>query len=86
MDVIGRRTLLVTGIVVGLAGCIGSGIDGTGNDGDGNGNGTDNDGDENSDSDDVKYGVFQLGPSLAQPLWAMVEDATGFHHPPQRRV
>ncbi|MFC4542468.1 hypothetical protein ACFO5R_11095 [Halosolutus amylolyticus] len=39
---------------------------------------TDNNGGGNEDSGDVEYEVFQLDPSLAQPLWATAEDVTGF--------
>ena len=70
MDVTRRKTLLTTGGLLGLAGCIDN-ISGN-TDPDENGDGHDD------DPDDVGHDVFQLGPSHGQPLWTTVEGATGF--------
>lgn len=74
MNVTRRKALLATGASLGLAGCLGN-ISGSRGD-----NPNENIPKEKggSDSDGLEYEVFQLGPSLAQPLWATVEDKTGF--------
>lgn len=71
MNVTRRKALLTTGAILGLAGCIGNS---TGD----NDDGTDDNGTGNGNGGDVVYECFQLGSSLPQPLWATVEDATGF--------
>lgn len=73
MNVTRRKVLMTTGAILGLAGCIGNSTGGTDDGTDDNGTGNGNDG-----SDGIEYEVFELGPSLTQPLWATVEDATGF--------
>ncbi|MBZ6495334.1 hypothetical protein [Natrinema longum] len=65
MDITRRKTLLATSGALGLAGCLGDAPD---DDDAGTGNG----------GNDVEYTVFQLDPSLDHPLWATVENATGF--------
>lgn len=70
MDVTRRTTLLATGSVFGVAGCIDGITGGTSPDEDDDGHGDDPDG--------VGHDVFQLGASQAQPLWTTVDGATGF--------
>lgn len=70
MNVTRRKTLLATGGILTLAGCIDSSDAG----GNGNGNETEN-GDNNDET--VEYDVFQLGPSPGRPLWRYGPD-TGF--------
>lgn len=83
MDVTRRKALFATGAFLGLAGCIGNstgGNDDSTDDSTDDADDTDDsdDGTGNGGSDDLEYEVFQLGPSLAQPMWATVEEATGF--------
>lgn len=70
MDITRRKTLLTTGGILGLTGCV--------DDFTGSTNPNENDDGHGDDPDDVGHDVFQLGPSQAQPLWATVEGATGF--------
>lgn len=77
MNVSRRKTLLVTGASLGLAGCIddlpGSPDQTPDNDT------SDNNGNDNGSSDGaVETDVFQLGAATSKPLWAKVEDTTGF--------
>lgn len=68
MDVTRRKSLLATGAALGLSGCIDditSSIP------------TEEDGD-NENPDDLSHDVFQLSPLPAEPLWATVEEVTGF--------
>ena len=69
MDVTRRRTLLATGVALGLAGCV---DDITG------GRPTEDDDGHGDDPEDVGHDVFQLGPSQTDPLWATAEGSTGF--------
>lgn len=86
MNLTRRKALLTTGALLGLSGCLGDTSDGTDTDdtddtGDGTGSDDGDNGDDDGDNGDdggIEYDVFQLGPSLPQPLWATVEDATGF--------